>query len=88
MTTTTPHGLQPDELTIARREVSLYFQKLTASKERLAKLRARHQRQNKIVAAARAVIDAWDENDWQEHAGDGELADAIASLRKTMKGRP
>ncbi len=73
-----------DELTIAKREANQYFQKLMASHERLAKLRARHQKQNKIVAAARAVLDTWDENDWQEHAGDGELADAIASLRKAF----
>jgi hypothetical protein len=52
--------------------------------DRLAKLRARHQRQNQIVAAARVVLDTWDENEWQEHAGDGELADAIANLRKAI----
>jgi len=76
-----------DDLTIAKREANRYFQELMVARERLAKLRARHQRQNQIVAAARAILDAWDENEWQEHAGDGELADAIAGLRKSFEAK-
>lgn len=73
-----------DELTIARREASLHFQKFTECNERLKRLRARHQKQNKIAAAARAVLEVWDELDWQEMAGEGELADAIGTLRKAF----
>lgn len=73
-----------DELTRARREASLHFQKFTECNERLKRLRARHQRQNRIVSAAKAVLDTWDENEWQEHAGDGELSESIARLRRTF----
>ena len=36
--------------------------------------------------SAQNVIDAWDQGEWEEHAGDGELADAIRGLRKVISG--
>ena len=35
-----------------------------------------------LRVAARDVLDTWDDNEWAETAGDGELAEAIDRLRK------
>jgi hypothetical protein len=73
-----------DNLTLARREASLNFQKFTEATRKLKSLQAKHRRQNRIVASAQRVLDTWDENEWQEHAGDGELADSIKTLRRAI----
>ena len=35
-----------------------------------------------LAYAVLAVLDAWDGGEWEEHAGGGELAGAIAGLRR------
>jgi len=40
---------------------------------------------DRLSAACRAVVDTWDANEWQEHAGDGELSESIAALRDAIQ---
>ena len=41
---------------------------------------------DEIKAAAQNLLDVWDQNEWEEHAGGGELADAVSALRRTLTG--
>ena len=37
-----------------------------------------------VLNAAKNLLDVWDHNEWEEHAGGGELADAVSALRRTL----